>query len=295
MTLRHLRIFVAVCQEGSVTKAAEKLYIAQPSVSFAIKELEEHYSNPLFERLSRKIYITPFGETIYNYAQRVLSLYDEMDNRFESFHTQKTIRIGCGTAIGSFYMPPIVKEFSNIHPDSQIYITVNNASVIESLVADNTLDFAMMEGTNHPHHLSQTLLQVNKIVAICNKNHPLAKKNEVTALDLSKEPLLLREKNSPTRQSTDSFFYNHNLAITPFWESMDAAALINAVKENLGISFIPANHIMAFNNDDVVILNVKDFHADRFVNLLHHKDKILTPFMQQFIGFCRNSIYFQSN
>lgn len=295
MTLRHLRIFVTVCQEGSITKAAEKLYIAQPSVSFAIKEMEEKYDALLFERLSRKLHITPFGESIYDYAQRILILYDEMDNHFASLQSKKTIHIGCGTAIGSFYMPQIVREFTSIHKDAKIYITVNNALAIEKLVAENIIDFAMMEGTNRPHNLCQDLLQVNKIVAICNKCHPLAGKQEVTAEDLVHEDLLLREKLSPTRQSVDTFFFNHNLTVTPVWESMDAAALINAVNENLGISFIPLNHLMAFDNENIVILNVKDFHAERFVNILYHKDKHLTPFMQEFIQFCRDSIYFQSN
>lgn len=72
MTLRHLKIFVVVCQEKSITRAAEKLYIAQPAVSFAIKELENNYGTRLFERLSRKLYITPFGQEVYNYAQRMV-------------------------------------------------------------------------------------------------------------------------------------------------------------------------------------------------------------------------------
>ena len=294
MTLRHLKIFVTVYQEGSVTKAAKKLYIAQPSVSFAIKEMEDHYQTPLFERLSRKLYVTPFGETIYTYALRILNLYDEMDAHFESFLTQKTIRIGCGTAIGSFYMPQIVRKFCQEHTDAQIYITVNNASVIETMVDDNSLDFAMMEGTTQPHNLSQELLQFNPIVAICNNEHPLAEREEVTAEDLAREHLLLREKNSPTRQSVDTFFYNHNLTVTPFWESMDAAALINAVNCNLGIAFIPSNHLLAFDKKQISVLNVKDFHANRFVNLLYHKDKVLTPLMTEFIQFCRDSLYFQS-
>lgn len=295
MTLRHLRIFVTVCQKGSVTKAAEKLYIAQPSISFSIKELEEHYKSPLFERLSRKLYITPFGESIYNYAQRILTLYDEMDTQFESFQSQKVIHIGCGTTIASFYMPQMVREFYQSHMDAKIYVTVNNASEIESMIADNLLDFAMMEGTNRPHNLSQTLLQINQIVAICHKLHPLAKKQEITAEDLVNEDLLLRERFSPTRQAVDTFFLNHNLTVTPVWESMDAAALLNAVNENLGVSFLPLNHLITFHNENIVILNIKNFHADRFVNILHHKDKQLTPFMQEFIEFCRNSIYFQSN
>lgn len=80
MTLRHLRIFVAVCTWGSITRAAEKLHMAQPSVSLAIRELEEYYQLQLFDRISRKLYLTGDGERFLKYASHITSLFDEKWN-----------------------------------------------------------------------------------------------------------------------------------------------------------------------------------------------------------------------
>ena len=79
MTLRHIRIFVTVYQCESITKAAEKLHLAQPSVSLAISELEEYYGLRLFDRMSRRIYVTEAGQQFYHYALHISSLFDEME------------------------------------------------------------------------------------------------------------------------------------------------------------------------------------------------------------------------
>ena len=86
MTLRHLRIFVAVCTWGSITRAAEKLHMAQPSVSLAIRELEEYYQLQLFDRISRKLYLTDDGERFLKYASHITSLFDEMENSGKHVH-----------------------------------------------------------------------------------------------------------------------------------------------------------------------------------------------------------------
>ena len=77
MNIRHLRVFTEVCRCGSMSQAARNLYIAQPSVSQTISELEQHYDVKLFDRLSHKLYLTPAGKKLLTYAKHILSLYDE--------------------------------------------------------------------------------------------------------------------------------------------------------------------------------------------------------------------------
>ena len=80
MTIRHLRIFLAVADSGTMSQAAKKLYITQPSVSQAVRELEEHYRVLLFERLSKKLYITEAGKTFYSYAKQVVFQFDQLED-----------------------------------------------------------------------------------------------------------------------------------------------------------------------------------------------------------------------
>ena len=94
MTLRHMRILVAVFQQGSVTKAAQALHLAQPSVSLAVKELEEYYGVRLFERRGRRILPTEAGREFYGYALHIASLFDEMETRIKNWDRIGTLRIG---------------------------------------------------------------------------------------------------------------------------------------------------------------------------------------------------------
>ena len=94
MTLRHMKILVAVYQEGSVTRAAEALHLSQPSVSLAIKELEDYYGVELFTRMGRRIVPTECGNAFYGYAVHVVSLMDELETQMRNWDTVGTVRIG---------------------------------------------------------------------------------------------------------------------------------------------------------------------------------------------------------
>ena len=146
MTLRHLRIFVAVYQERSITRAADRLHLAQPSVSLAIKELEDNYSIRLFERYSRRIYITEQGEQLYNYALHIISLFDEMEEKIPAWKQAGTLRIGSSVTIGNFLLPTLIQKFQEEAPAVRPQVTINNSGFIEEAVLNNQLDFALVEG-----------------------------------------------------------------------------------------------------------------------------------------------------
>jgi len=283
MTLRHLVIFVTVCQEGSITAAAQKLYIAQPSISLAIKEMEQHYNHSLFDRYSRKLYINSFGKEVLRYAQSILAMYDELEMLCGSKNLSDSIRVGTGTAIGKLIMPYFVNFFQKKHPKANITVKVDRTDLNALAITNNILDFVIMESIPQTPNIIQKPLQSSPIVAVCNKLHPLAKKEIVTANDLIKCNLLLREKASPTYIAVENYFTNHNLQISAKWESISIMALINAVRENIGVAFLSLNHVQAVRDSQLVILNVKDFEAKRFINAYYHKDKYLTPLMREFL------------
>ena len=101
MTLRHLRIFLAVCREGSATAAAERLYIAQPTVSVALRELESHYNVTLFDRLGRRLFLTDAGKQMRSYAQHIVALLDEMEVQAQAWEETGTLRLGSSITIGT--------------------------------------------------------------------------------------------------------------------------------------------------------------------------------------------------
>ncbi len=282
MTLRHIEIFAMVCREGSVTRAAERLHISQPTVSVAIREMEEHYGDALFERISHKLYLTPFGHIIYDYSLNLLNVYSDMSDAHQKYDM---IRVGTGTAVGKLFLPSVVKGFTTMHPDVRVRVSVGDATRMNQLVMQNNADFVIAETVDDIYGLAHRSIQHYPIVAICHKDNPLAKKEVVTAEDLAAQNLLLREPKSRTRRLVDSFFQRHNIEASPMWESYSVQTLLNATMENIGVSFHSLDHAVACRNVSLVILNVPDFQGERYVNISYHKDKIITPNMQAFLDY----------
>ncbi len=101
MTIRHLKIFVTVCEEGGITQAGHKLFMAQPTVSAAISELEKQYGTKLFDRISRKLYLTDAGQKLLPYARHITSMFDEMENLAHDLEDSGTLKIGTSITIAN--------------------------------------------------------------------------------------------------------------------------------------------------------------------------------------------------
>jgi DNA-binding transcriptional LysR family regulator len=108
-----MKIFVTVCQENSISLAAKKLYISQPAVSNAIKELEDYYGVTLFDRMSKKLYITEVGKKVLNYALHISSLFEKMESEIKNSDVTGILKIGCSITIGTHFLPCYIKKFSD--------------------------------------------------------------------------------------------------------------------------------------------------------------------------------------
>lgn len=288
MTIRHLKIFVMVCQEGSITAAAQKLYLTQPSVSASIRELEDHYGQKLFDRYSRKIHITSFGTEIFYYAQQVLESWQKLESFSDNYSVRDRIRLGTGTAIGNMFMANIISSFRRQYPHVDIEVTIERTSLYPEDLINHNLDFVIVEQFPYKKGILSFPLCSFPIVGVCHKDHPLSKKEEVIAEDFLHVPILAMEKNIASRIMMDTFFESHNIQVNPIWKSIDVSAIIYAISANLGVGFLATNHIRAAGSPDLVQLNVKDFYGKSFINVYYHKNKSLSSISRTFIEHCGN-------
>lgn len=145
MTLRHFQIFNTVCQEGSLTAAAQRLGISQPAVSIAIKELEAFYGTRLFERMNRRIYISPSGEALLQYVGTVLSQFDESVRviRDEDYATE--CRFGVNVTVGETRLGDFMAGARAAQPAIQARVVVENSAAIEEMLLHNRIDFAVID------------------------------------------------------------------------------------------------------------------------------------------------------
>lgn len=291
MTLRHMQIFITVCKEKSITSAAKKLYISQPAVSNAIKELEAHYGTPLFDRISKKLYLTESGKTAYPYAVQIDTLFEKLENSLKNPEGAGQLKIGSSITIGTHFMPNYVREFSERYPNIQIHVTIDSSDIIENLVLENELDFALIEGVVHSENIVSKDFIKDELVVISDLNNPLLKKDTVSAEDLSNQNFLMREKNSGTRELVESILSLHNIYLTPLWESTSTEAIIHGVSKGIGISILPLHLVKDYiEKNEIAKINVNGITFCRQYHIIHHKNKYLTPISLEFMKLC-NATY----
>ena len=145
MTLRHFNIFVAVCDKMNMTKAAEGLFISQSAVSQAISELEAHYGVRLFERLSRKLYITLAGEKLLSYARYIIKLNMELESDMKTLSEKGSIRIGASVTIGAYILPKLISKFEKVNSGTDIKVYEENTEKVEKMLLQDKIDMALVE------------------------------------------------------------------------------------------------------------------------------------------------------
>ncbi len=290
MTLRHMRIFIAVYEGKSMTVAAKKLFIAQPSVSLAIKELEDYYGVKLFDRISRRLHITEQGKEFYKYASHINSLFDDLEYKINDWDKTGIISIGSSITIGNYLLPGFIKEFNDIYENTKVYITIDNSEEIEKKVISNEVDFGLIENIPHSKHLLMEKFEKDKLVLICGANHPLFNKTEIEIEELLDYDFILRKKGSGSRELFDSTMLTKKIEIKPVGESISNSAIIQHVIAGLGLSVIP---YLLVERDvaagKLYIIEIKDILFARDFYLIYHKNKYISEATQKLMDICRQT------
>lgn len=289
MTVRHMKIFKTVCECGcSITKAAEKLNMTQPAVSLAVSELENYYGIKLFDRISRRLYLSEAGKMFLEYANTITLTFDDMEKRIRSWEKTGVVRVGASISIGAMLMPEYVKKFAAENPDTKVTVKINRSEELEALLFENKLDFALIEGIVHDQNLVYEDFMEDRLALVTAKDFPkdTIKKEEIYAYDF-----LLREKGSGTREIFESTLTSVSCPLPePAWESMSTAALINAAEAGLGVAVVPYRMaVERLKSGSIREIHIENIKFTRKYKLVYHKNKKLSTTDRKFIEICRNT------
>ena len=289
MTVRHMKIFKTVCEWGcSITKAAEKLNMTQPAVSLAVSELENYYGIKLFDRISRRLYLSEAGKMFLEYANTITLTFDDMEKRVRSWEKTGVVRVGASISIGAMLMPEYVKKFAAENPDTKVTVKINRSEELEALLFENKLDFALIEGIVHDQNLVYEDFMEDRLALVAAKGFPTdtIKKEEIYAYDF-----LLREKGSGTREIFESTLTSVSCPLPePAWESMSTAALINAAEAGLGVAVVPYRMaVERLKSGSIREIHIENIKFTRKYKLVYHKNKKLSTTDRKFIEICRNT------
>lgn len=285
MTLRHYKIFVAVCDTMNMTSAAESLFISQSAVSQAVSELESHYNVRLFERLSRKLYLTQAGQKLLSYARHIIRMNTEVENDMKTLRQNASIRIGASLTVGTHVLPRLVSDFKKANPETEITVYEDNTEQIEKLILIDQIDFGLVEGETVSPELVNHAFMDDELVLICAPTHRFALCTEIEPKELEQEKFIVREKGSGTRKTFEDKMAANHLSWKVTWTCNNADTIKMAVSEGLGVSVISeravANEVRL---GTLCQIGIKGIEFKRQFKVIYHRNKYLTESIKNFIA-----------
>lgn len=243
MADRRLQVFHTVARLLSFTKAAETLHMTQPAVTFQVRQLEEFFNTRLFDRTHNRITLTAAGERVFEYAERIIGLYNEMNIRVRDItgDVSGVLIIGASTTIAEYVLPALLGEFQARHPEVRIRLSVSNSLGIVHMVESNTVDIGIVESQVANKNLAVEVCWQDQLVFICRPDHPLAQAAEVPVRQLLELPFLAREEGSGTREVISDYLVHngvqwHDLNLSMEFGSPESVK--SSVEAGLGISIV---------------------------------------------------------
>lgn len=285
MTLRHLKIFIAVCKYKSTVEASKQLHIAQPSISLAIKEIEENYGIKLFDRISRKLILTEDGKLFLSKATEIIDKFNNLESSMSDNDGKKIINLGCSTTIATFILPKILERYYEEKSNVKINLTIRDSLTLKNLILENKLDLALIETPIIDNSIISTSFYKDSLLLYLSKYNQLSKKESLELKDLIYENIILREKHSAVRYLIDSLFISNNIDKNITSDSTSTEAIISLVENNIGVSILSSlwkNQLNA--NTNIITKEIVDISLKREYLIIQHKNKNISKSIQSLIN-----------
>lgn len=290
MTLRHFKIFVTVCESMNMTVAAKSLYMSQSAVSQTITELEKYYEIRLFERLSRKLYLTQAGEKLLGYARHMIRMNADIEKNMKSLHETGLIRLGASVTVGATVLPKLVSAFRQANLSTDVEVFEDNTEQIQNRLLTDKIDIGLVEGEITSSDIMSKPFMEDELVLICGNQHWFSSLSVITPYELEKENFILREHGSGTRKTFEDVMKAQQLSWKVTWTCNNADTIKAAVIAGLGISVISKRAVeKETESGQLIIKPVVGVRFLRTFKIAYHKNKYFTTQMYNFIDLCINS------
>ena len=288
MELRNLITFIHVAELGSFTKAAEQLDYSQSTVSFQIKQLEEELDCLLFERINHTITLTQRGHELVAYAHKIRSLTDEFKENLNEEQTIKGhIHIVTPDSICEEMISKRYISFHREYPEISIKFTTADTSVMFDMLDHNEADL-IMTLDSHSYNKDYVIAKEEPLSMhfVANSESTLADCNELSIMDIINEPFILTEYGQGYRKVFDKELAKRSLEITPVLEIGRTDIITSMVAQSNMISYLPdfVTRDMV-KNGQLCYLNVTDFNAEIWKQLIYHKNKWMSKSLKTIIDY----------
>ncbi|WP_018661323.1 cidABC operon transcriptional activator CidR [Heyndrickxia acidiproducens] len=260
MDIQHLRYFVSVAIHGSFTKAAEELYVSQPTISKMIKSIEDELGIQLFNRSGKTVVLTDTGKAVFIQAQKTLKSFQQLTDEINDVVTLKkgTIRIGLPPMIGSRYFPRVIDEFHKTYPHIKIQLVEDVTKKVVHDVENGTLDLGAVVMPVDNELFDHFSFVHDQLVLLLHPSHPLASRDSVTLSQLKEEEFIFFHKDFALHDQIIQDCLRLGFKPNIIYESTQWDLISELVASNLGIALLPKTICHAFNPERVKIINLTE-------------------------------------
>ncbi|TMC09529.1 MAG: LysR family transcriptional regulator [Chloroflexi bacterium] len=288
MELHQLRYFVTVVRDGTFTKAAERLYITQPSLSEQIRKLETELGSPLFQRLGRRLALTSAGESLLPHAEKVMFELEQARARVQEVRGLRRGRLSIGVlpSVSARLLPKFLAEFRHQHPGIEVSLREENDSVeFEQMVHEGVLDLAIVRLPARRNDLEVEFLVREPLVMVAPPGHRLGDKRSVALAELANESFVTMKPGHGLRECLQKFCRQAGFDPRIVFEAGHLGSVIGLVLAGVGITVVPR---MAAGLEGRRI-RVRDSFAYRDLGVIWRQGQPLSPPARIFLDMMRRS------
>lgn len=285
--LPQLSVFESVARLGSFTKAAEELYMAQPTVSVQMKKLSETVGLPLIEQLGKRIHLTDAGRVLQAACLELFGTLAGLEHSLDDLRGLEAGRLQLAVSTtGEYFVPRVLAAFVKQHPQVELSLQIHNQGVLLERMSKNLDDlYIFAEAPSGWDWVIHPILP-NPMVPFAHADHPLAREKNIPFARFAQEPFLMREPGSGARGFARDFFASHGCEPRVRMELSNNEAIKQAIIAGLGVS-IMSRYTLGLDvpHEQLAVLDVQGFPIDRSWVFVHPSGKQLSLVAQSFMEF----------
>ncbi len=292
MNLSQLKAFLAVAQDRSFSRAAEKLYLTQPAVSKQIQALEEALGMRLFDRVGRSILLTQAGNILHDHAHIAFQTLEEARETINQLRGLQRghLRISAASTIGTYMLPQPLGELKAQFPGIEISLAITNKARVVQQVLSHEVELGFVGPPVEPAELEMEEYLLDELVLIMAPTHRLAREESVGVAELAEEVFILREQGSGTREIMEEELGRVRVSLKKAMELGSTEAIKQAVAANLGVSIVSKFAIsLEILQGRLAVARLPELNLRRQLFVIHHGGRTLSPAAQEFCSLLRRS------
>lgn len=290
MEFRQLQTFVIITHAESFSRAAELLGYSQSAVTVQIRLLEEELQVRLFDRMGKKTVLTAQGRQLLEYANRIIQEVNQAKSAIvQDTELSEPLHVGTLESLCFSKLPPLLGYFRSNYPKVPVKVTTATPKELIAMMEKNQLDLIyFLDRPRYNNNWNKELEVREPIVFVTSPESPLASRKGLRLVEILDEPFFLTEKNENYRRELDQYLESRDRGITPFLEASNTEFIIQMIRRNRGVSFLPYFAVQeSVRAGQLAVLDVTDFGVAMYRQIFYHKNKWKTREMGEFIRLAK--------